>query len=125
MISQRAKDYASTKGAEFPCRPACRKEKRINYYSKTKYGLDYTSSNPEINVLQEGSSKSTPAQSSSTSSHNSDYGLKRLFRRMLVNMVFASTNFDRERSDHEDPLKFGHREWMHIGNSSLSTMNLP
>lgn len=76
--------------------------KSINYYSETKYGLGYTSSELEMNILQQISSESTLAPSQSVSNHDSDYDLKRMFQQMIINMVSTTANFVQERSDYED-----------------------
>lgn len=67
------------------------KGKSIGYYSKTRHGLGCSSaSKPYMNVPQQDSSENIPTQSSSTSGRDSDYGLRRLFQRMIVNMVSAT-----------------------------------
>lgn len=79
------------------------KGQNIDYYSKTNHGLDYISATEsEMNIFQEDSSENTLAQSSYITSCDSDYGLRRLFQQIIVNMV-STTYSDRTGSNTEDP----------------------
>lgn len=112
------------RGRRLPPQPCVLKGKSIKYYSKTKHDLGYTyASELEMNVFQEDSSKNTPVQSSPTSSWDSNYGLRRLFWRMIVNTVFV-THLDQVGSDGKVPLKLGHKKLMHSGNFGSNNMNL-
>lgn len=46
-------------GRKLPLQPYVPKGKNIDYYNKIKHGLGYTSSEVEMNVLQEDSYEST------------------------------------------------------------------
>lgn len=47
----KVKNCASTEGEALPCSPVY--QKNIDYYNKTKHSLGYTSSDLEMNALQE------------------------------------------------------------------------
>lgn len=78
MISQKVKDYVSIEGEDISYSLVYQEEKNNDNYSKTKYGICYTSSELEMNILQEDSSESTIVSSSSVSSRDFYYGLRRM-----------------------------------------------
>lgn len=74
--------------------------KSIDYYSKTKHTLSYASSKPEMNILHEYSLKILwhhhPQHPFVT-----DYGLRRIFQWMIVNMVSVTVHLDQGGSNNE------------------------